>query len=497
MFAQRPQIRVFGQPFEIAVTQRERLVERGRGQIHRAGEGIAARKIVEDQRIARFKPRQLLVHFEAILIFTALGVMIPQKLQGLDVFRIATHDPFHELYLDIELPRFPPIHFLFDAALFRHTTVELFPRGIIKSRVTLEKSPRGAKKAFDSRASSFNPQRGMNCFVTGASGFIGANLVHELLARGHRVKALLRPETDLRGLVGADFERVTGDVGDRDKLIRAMAGCDWCFHVAASYHLWLKDYRPMYAANVDGTRNVLHAAGTAGCSRIVYTSTVGCVGLPVSIRRQTGPPTDETATVTEAGFKGNHYKISKLRAENVALQLASEGLPIVIVNPSAPVGPRDVKPTPTGQVIVNFLNRKMPAYLDTGLNWVHARDVAIGHILAAEKGRLGERYILGSAQGNWTMKEAFAVLEEITGVRAPRIRIPYRVAWLAACADELKSKFTGGPPRAPLAGVRMALHKMFFNPAKALRELGLPQTPPKQALADAVEWFRVNGYVKS
>ncbi|HLX71821.1 MAG TPA: hopanoid-associated sugar epimerase [Verrucomicrobiae bacterium] len=336
----------------------------------------------------------------------------------------------------------------------------------------------------------------MNCFVTGASGFIGANLVHELRSRGHRVKALLRPEADLRGLAGADFEPVTGDVSDRDKLKKAMGGCDWCFHVAASYHLWQKDYGPMYAANVDGTRNVLQAAGAAGCSRVVYTSTVGCVGLPVTIQGQTGLPTDETATVTEANLKGNHYKISKWRAEKVALQLASDGLPVVIVNPSAPVGPRDVKPTPTGQVIVDFLNRKMPAYLDTGLNWVHVRDVAIGHILAAEKGKVGERYILGSAEGNWTMKEAFAVLEEITRVRAPRMQIPYSVAWLAACADELKSRFTGRPPRAPLAGVRMALHKMFFNPAKAIRELGLPQTPPKQALADAVEWFRVNGYIK-
>src|SRR5215469_16171414 len=296
----------------------------------------------------------------------------------------------------------------------------------------------------------------MNCFVTGASGFIGANLVHELIARGHRVKALLRPEADLRGLAGADFERVSGDVSERDKLNQAMAGCDWCFHVAASYHLWLRDYRPMYAANVDGTRNVLEAAGTVGCSRIVYTSTVGCVGLPVTIRGQPGPPTDETNVVTEAKLKGNHYKISKWRAEKVALQLASDGLPVVIVNPTAPVGPRDVKPTPTGQIIVDFLNRNMPAYLDTGLNWVHVRDVALGHILAAEKGKVGERYILGSAEANWTMKEAFAVLEEITGVRAPRMQIPYSVAWLAACADELKSKVTGRPPRAPLAGVRMA-----------------------------------------
>src|SRR5439155_1725126 len=171
------------------------------------------------------------------------------------------------------------------------------------------------------------------------------------------------------------------------------------------------------------------------------------------------------------------------------------GLPVIIVNPTAPVGPRDVKPTPTGQVIVDFLNRKMPAYLDTGLNWVHVRDVAVGHILAAEKGRAGERYILGNAEGNWTMKEAFDVLEQITGISAPRMKIPYPVALFAAHCSESISRFTGKAPRAPLAGVRMARYKMFFNPAKAIRELGLPQTPPRQALADAVEWFQRNGHV--
>jgi dihydroflavonol-4-reductase len=168
----------------------------------------------------------------------------------------------------------------------------------------------------------------------------------------------------------------------------------------------------------------------------------------------------------------------------------------VIVNPSAPVGPRDVKPTPTGQVVVDFLNRAMPAYLDTGLNYVHVRDVALGHILAAEKGRVGERYILGNAEGNWTLKESFRVLETITGLPGPKVRIPYLVAWAAACVDETVSSFTGKPPRAPMAGVRMAKYKMFFSPAKAIRELGLTQTPPTQALSDAVEWFRQNGYVK-
>ncbi|MDB6031165.1 MAG: hpnA [Verrucomicrobiales bacterium] len=334
----------------------------------------------------------------------------------------------------------------------------------------------------------------MICFVTGGSGFIGANLVHELVDRGHSVKALLRPGSDLRGLEGAVYEKVAGDVSDRAVLEKAMRGCDWCFHVAASYHLWLADYAPMYAANVDGTRNVIEAATSAGCSRIVYTSTVGCIGLPKEVDGKV-TPTDESTPVAEAQMS-NHYKLSKWKAEVVARELAAENAPVVIVNPSAPIGPRDVKPTPTGKVIVDFLNRQMPAYLDTGLNWVHVRDVALGHILAAEKGRIGERYILGNQAGNWTMEEAFRVLQELTKVPAPKMRVPYSVALLAAHVDEAISKITGKAPKAPLAGVRMAKYKMFFNPAKAIKELGLPQTPPRQALADAVQWFQANGYVK-
>jgi dihydroflavonol-4-reductase len=334
----------------------------------------------------------------------------------------------------------------------------------------------------------------MNCFVTGASGFIGANLVHELVARQHSVRALLRPGSDPRGLREVEFERVEGDVSDKAKLKELIYGCDWCFHVAASYHLWLRDYRPMYATNVQGTRNVIEAAAAAGCSRIVYTSTVGCIGLPEPIDGRI-TPSDESTLVREEQMT-NHYKRSKWQAEKVATRLARQGMPVVIVNPTAPVGPRDVKPTPTGKVIVDFLNLQMPAYLDTGLNWVHVRDVAVGHILAAKEGCVGERYILGNAEGNWTMKEAFAVLEEVTGVRAPQWQIPYWLALCAAHADEALSAVTRRPPKAPLAGVRMARHKMFFSPAKAIRELGLPQTPPKQALADAAEWFRKNGYVK-
>jgi dihydroflavonol-4-reductase len=335
----------------------------------------------------------------------------------------------------------------------------------------------------------------MNCFVTGASGFIGANLVHELIARGHRVRALLRPASDSRGHAGLDFEKIVGDVSDSKTCITAMRGCDWCFHVAASYHLWLRDYAPMYAANVEGTRTVIQSAVKADCSRIVYTSTVGCIGLPKA-NGGVVIPTDE-ATAVSAAQMSNHYKRSKWQAEQVAREFASSGAPIIIVNPSAPVGPRDVKPTPTGKVIVDFLNRKLPAFLDTGLNWVHVRDVAIGHILAAEKGRIGERYILGNAEGDWTMKEALGVLQQITGIPAPKFQVPYSMALLAAHVDETLSRVTGKPPKAPLAGVRMAKYKMYFSPAKAIRELGLPQTPPKQALTDAVAWFQANGYVKN
>src|SRR5262245_2033698 len=290
----------------------------------------------------------------------------------------------------------------------------------------------------------------MNCFVTGASGFIGANLVHELVARGHQVRARLRPGSDTRGLAGVPFDRFEGDVSDREKLKIGLRNCDWCFHVAASYHLWLRDYRPMYAANVEGTRHVIEAAASAGCARIVYTSTVGCIGLPKPVDGHV-IPTDESTPVNEAQMS-NHYKRSKWQAEQVALELARKGLPVVIVNPSAPVGPRDVKPTPTGKVIVDFLNRAMPAFLDTGLNWVHVRDVAEGHILAAEKGQAGQRYILGNAEGNWTMHEAFTVLEEVTGIPAPKMRIPYSVALAAAYANEAFSFFTGKVPKAPLAG---------------------------------------------
>jgi len=335
----------------------------------------------------------------------------------------------------------------------------------------------------------------MKCFVTGASGFIGSNLVQELLARGHRVKALVRAGADERGLQGLKFERVTGDVFDRQLLGQEMAGCDWCFHVAGSYHLWLRHYAPMMRTNVEGTRNVLEAAGKAGCQKIVYTSTAGCIGLPAPQPNHV-TLANETEKATADQLFGA-YKQSKFQAEAVAVELFRKaGLPVIIVNPTMPIGPGDARPTPTGQFIVDFLNGRLPAYLDAGMNWVHIHDVVVGHILAAERGRFGERYILGNQAGNWTMRQAWAELEKITGLPAPQKELPLWLAEKVAEFDEALAFFTGRPPRAPLAAVRMARRKMWFDSGKAIRELGLPQTPPEHAFADAVAWYRANGYVK-
>ena len=321
----------------------------------------------------------------------------------------------------------------------------------------------------------------MKCFVTGASGFIGSNLVHELLARGHRVKALLRPGADERGLQGLKFDRVTGDILDRKLLQREMEGYDWCFHVAASYQLWMRNYAPMYEINVEGTRNVLEAAGHAGCRKIVYTSTVGCIGVPHNgIGNETLPCTLEEMA--------GDYKRSKFMGEQVALEFAAKGLPVVIVNPTAPMGDHDFKPTPTGQIVVDFLRGAMPAYIDTGLNVVNVKDVATGHLLACERGKAGERYILGSE--NLTLGQILRQLAEITHRKAPTIELPYFVAWLAGAVGEAVANVTGKPPRASLEAVRMAKKKMWVTHEKAAKELGYAPQPARNALADAVDWFQ-------
>ena len=322
--------------------------------------------------------------------------------------------------------------------------------------------------------------------MTGGTGFVGANLVRELLGDGHTVRVLARPAGDRRALERCKVDIVEGDLLDPASLRRAAAGARHVYHTAADYRLWAPDPRVIYRANVDGTRHLLTAAAEAGAERIVHTSTVGAVGIP-----KDGTPGDETTPVALADMVGA-YKASKFLAERVADEWAARGAPVVIVNPSAPIGPWDVRPTPTGQMIVDFLNGKMIGSVDTGLNLVHVRDVARGHILAAEKGRVGERYILGHR--NLSLLEIFQMLSTLTSVPAPRFRVPYAVAWLAAAGMEGMSRLTRRPPAVPLTAVRMARKRMYFSSDKAVRELGLPQTPAETALADAVAWFYDHGY---
>lgn len=328
----------------------------------------------------------------------------------------------------------------------------------------------------------------MKVFVTGATGFIGASLARELLRDGYEVRALARPESDRRNLRGLDLEICEGDLRDRDSLEKGLKGCEILFHAAADYRLWTRNPDVMYEINVGGTRNILEAALNHGLSRIVYTSSVGALGNPGD-----GQPGDEVIPVTLADMVG-HYKKSKFLAEREAESFLKRGLPLVIVNPSTPVGALDIKPTPTGRIIVDFLNRRMPAYLDTGLNIIDVEDCARGHILAAKLGRIGEKYILGNE--NLTLRRIFDMLEEITGLAAPRVRLPYTPILIAAYVNEAISRCTGKEPLIPLAGVQMAKKFMYFDPTKAVRELGLPQRPVAESLAKAVAWFRDNGYVK-
>ena len=326
----------------------------------------------------------------------------------------------------------------------------------------------------------------MDALVTGGTGFVGANLVRELLSDGHTVRVLARKGGDRTALEGCAVEIAEGDLTDPGSLKAAVAGVRRVYHVAADYRLWARDSRELYRANVEGTRHVLEAAAEAGAERIVYTSTVGALGIP-----KDGTPGDETSPVGLEDMVGP-YKASKFLAERVAEEWAARGAPIVIVNPSAPLGPWDVKPTPTGQMIVDFLRGKMLGSIDTGLNIVHVRDVARGHILAADRGRVGQKYILGNQ--DLSLIDIFRGLGRLTGLRPPRFRVPYRVAWLAALCMEGAARVRGGTPQVPLNAVRMGRKRMYFSPAKAIRELGLPQTPAEEALRDAVTWFVDRGY---
>jgi dihydroflavonol-4-reductase len=329
----------------------------------------------------------------------------------------------------------------------------------------------------------------MPALVTGGTGFIGANVARELVEAGDTVRVLARPGSDRRALADVPVEFVEGDLLDPASLRRAVRGVQTVYHVAADYRLWTADPATLYRTNVDGTRAVLEAAGDAGVSRIVHTSSVGALGIP-----KDGRPGTEDTPVTLADMVGA-YKRSKFLGEQVALELARRGLPVVIVNPSAPVGPWDVKPTPTGQMIVDFIRGRMIATVDTGLNVVHVRDVARGHLLAAERGKPGERYILGHR--DLPLAEIFGILADLTGRRPPRFRVPYALAWVGAACCEGVARLTRRPPAVPLTAVRMARKRMYFSSARAVRELGLPQTDVRVALADAVAWFDAHGYARS
>lgn len=319
--------------------------------------------------------------------------------------------------------------------------------------------------------------------VTGASGFIGWHVAHKLLARGEQVRALVRPSSQLRDL---EVERFTGDLRDFASLQAAVAGCRAVFHVAADYRLWASNPSELYESNVQGTRNLMEAARQAGVERVVYTSTVGCIGMPA---QREG---DETTAVGITEMHGA-YKRSKFQAEQVVLEFARAGLPVIIVNPTAPVGDHDFKPTPTGKIILDFIRGAMPAFLDTGLNLVDVRDIADGHLLAYDRGKSGERYILGC--DNLTLEQIFAHLERVSGKKAPRWRVPYPVAFAAGVASTAWANLSGREPKAPLDAVKMARKKMFVSADKAKRELGFQPSPVDAALQRAVEWFRSNGYV--
>jgi len=329
----------------------------------------------------------------------------------------------------------------------------------------------------------------MTALVTGASGFVGAAVVRALLARGEAVRALVRATSDRRNLDGLEVELAEGDLRDRGSLERAAKGCSALYHVVADYRIWVPDADSMFAANVEGSRNVLRAAAEAGATRMVYTSSVAVLGNPGD-----GRPGDEATPVTFADMTGT-YKQSKYRAEEaVKALIADENLPVVIVNPSTPIGPRDVRPTPTGRVIVEAAAGRMPAFVDTGLNVVHVDDVAAGHLLAFDRGEIGERYVLGG--DDMSLQEMLRVVAEHVGRKPPTVSLPHGLVMPLAVMAEAWTRLRGrGEPFATVDGIRMARKKMFFSSAKAERDLGYVHRPGSEAITAAIDWFRDQGYL--
>ena len=329
----------------------------------------------------------------------------------------------------------------------------------------------------------------MKALVTGATGFVGSAVARRLLAAGVETRVLVRPESTHSNIKGLAVEVVTGDLNDDASLRRAVRGCDALFHVAADYRLWVPEPATLYRTNVEGTKRLLRAAAEAGIKCIVYTSSVATLGI-----NKDRTPADESTPVSLGDMVG-HYKRSKFLAEEAVLQLAAnEGAPVVIVNPSAPIGPRDIRPTPTGRIIVDMLAGRMPAYVDTGLNVVHVEDVAEGHWLAFQKGGIGQRYVLGGE--NLSLRDILHMIATVSNRPAPRIKLPHGVVLPIAWLAETMAHITGREPFATVDGVRMARKHMYFSSAKAQQDLGYVSRPARAAIEDAIRWFKESGYLK-
>jgi dihydroflavonol-4-reductase len=326
----------------------------------------------------------------------------------------------------------------------------------------------------------------MTTLVTGAAGFLGSHVARQLVARGENVRVLLRPSSQNRAIADLPLEYVTGDLRDTNSLDRALKGIHRVFHAAADYRLWAQHSQDIYDSNVGGTKNILAAAKRAGVEQFIYTSTVATIAVD-----RPAQPNESTAAKLEEMI--GHYKRSKWMAEREALKAAKEGLPVIVAKPTTPVGPWDWKPTPTGKLIVDFLNGKMPGYVDTGLNFVGVEDCAAGHLLVAEKGKVGERYLLGGE--NLTLKQVLDTLAKITGLPSPSLKISYNVALGVAYASTLFSRLVGKAPGIPVEGVKIAQHKMFVDCARSQSELGFKPGPVAAALERAVRWYEANGYV--